>query len=115
MKKKEIHIRTTEFEKNKLKILAKEKKMTMTQYILECCLKEHSKFVKSEIATDVYKMQMRNFKVETNMNQIAKRVNSNKNLSKTDFDNFQKTSEEFRNLISEQNKTIKKLLKFYSK
>lgn len=115
MKGKRIEIRISKVEKDILKALAKEKNMTMTDYVLESCLKENSTTVKSEIGYQIMKMQMSNFKIGNNINQIAKRVNSNKNLSKSDFEEFQKTNEQFRNLISEQNRTIKKLLKFYSK
>lgn len=111
MKRKQIHIRANDLEYEKLKSLAKEKKMTITDYIFENCLRENSPSVKFEIISEITRMQMSNFKIGININQIAKRVNSNKNLSKSDFDNFIEEEKKLKSLISEQNEMVKRLFK----
>lgn len=116
MKKKQIHIRTNDSEYEKLKFLAKEKKMTITDYILENCLKENSPTVKFKIISEITKMQMSNFKIGNNINQIAKRVNSNKHsLSRTDFDNFIEVERKYKGILLQQNEMIKNLFKILKK
>jgi hypothetical protein len=60
-------------------------------------------------------MKARNFKVENNINQLAKHVNSNKNLSKQDFHSFEFLFNIYEKEVSKQNKLIRNLEEIFLK
>ena len=111
MKNKGIYIKVTNSERENIKSLAKGNKMSLSEYILHNALGNKSPTQKKNIAIEINKMQMRNFKVENNINQIAKRVNSNKNLSKSDLEKFEIQHNLYKELIIEQNNIINKIIK----
>jgi len=106
MKKLRIYIRVTEDEKTQIKRIAQSKKMTTSSYILDNCLGEKSPEVKRKINLELNNLSSSNYKVHNNINQLAKRVNSNQNLSKSDFEKFEYLFKIYTEEISEQNKKI---------
>ena len=97
----------------KIKSLAEENNMSLSGYILHNSLGKDSPKIIREITFNIRKMRLRNFKVENNINQLAKRVNSNDNLSKTDIEEFKSLFRWYENTISDQTKIIKKLIKIF--
>lgn len=115
MKTERIRIRVTEDQKTKIKSLSEENHMSLSAYILYKSLGKNSPQIIREINREINNVRARNFKVENNINQIAKRMNSNKNLSKTDFEDFKNLYKTYQKEISEQNRIIKKLKKIFLK
>ena len=114
MKKKRIEIRVSEFEKSKLKSLAGENDKTVSEYILDCSLGKYSTKSRTKIALEIKKLEIKNLRIGNNINQLSKRVNSNQNLSRSDFEKFEQSKKEHIKSVSEQTKRLMKLYKLLS-
>jgi uncharacterized protein (DUF1778 family) len=111
MKKYRIEIRVTKKEKELILNKAKTKNQSMSTYILNNCLGEKSPEIKRKINVELNNLMSSNRKVENNINQLAKRVNSNRNLSKSDYHNFEILFKKYTEHIVEKKKNIKQIKK----
>lgn len=88
MKLTRLYIRTTIAEKNTIRDSAKGEGKSISKYILDKIFPENTALrnFRKEIVNEDRKEKM----LENNINQIAKYVNSNKNLDQETFRNYEK-------------------------
>lgn len=110
-----IKLRIFESQKKKWKQICEKKNITMTEFIISSVENKLSHSEKKEIITFIDKQVNIFSKIENNINQIAKIVNTEKSISEVFFKLYVSKLDEITRLKNEQNGMIKRLLYLMSK
>ncbi|WP_312920979.1 plasmid mobilization relaxosome protein MobC [Empedobacter brevis] len=110
MRNKRLEIRLTEKQKEDVLALAKSREMSVTDLFLTEILKEKDKVKYRKILNIIRAENFDYSKISTNINQVAKYVNTNQKIDETTLKEFNNLLRELIILKNNANNTIYKYL-----
>lgn len=111
-----IFFRLSKSEKQRLQRISKENNCSVSEYILRQTLGKNAIYKHKEIIEILNNIHFRDVKVDTNINQIAKILNTNyKNLDRNMLLDFHDLMKEYLKMKNEQTKEIKNIIRVLSK
>ncbi|MGG5600630.1 hypothetical protein ACPDHJ_12630 [Myroides sp. C8-3] len=115
MKTKRFELRLTEEQKKNWQAIADENRMSLTDYIIHKVEGNLGKSERREILKFIEISTNTDSKVENNINQIAKWVNTHQQITVGKMDEYLLELEKYQRLIKERNVALKKIILFLSK
>ena len=110
-----IKFRLTKSEKQKIQRIAEENECSVSEYVLNQSLGEKAIYRHREIIQILNNIHSRDVKVDTNINQIAKVLNTNyKNLDRDMLLDFHDLMLEYLKMKDKQTKEVKRMIKVLS-
>lgn len=111
-KDKRIYIRVAEAQKNKWKKICLEKKISLTELIINSIENKNFSNEKRQILNFIEKQDNIFSKIENNINQFAKIANTKKDISDYELKIFNDALKQIQELKKQQNLIIFKIYKF---
>lgn len=110
-----IEIRINSEKKNKWILICKKKNISLTELIISAVENKIDNSERREVLSFIDKQGNIFSKIENNINQIARIVNTEKNINNNLLEIFNESLKTIINLKSEQNLTFKKIYKELAK